>query len=584
MFEMDIFSILKLIGGLAIFLFGMNVMGDALERSSGKRLKGFLENLTSSTLKGVLLGIGVTAIIQSSSATTVMVVGFVNSGVMKLSQSIGIIMGANVGTTVTSWLLSLAGIESDNLLINLLKPSSFTPILALIGIIMNMFSKDSRKQDIGTILLGFSVLILGMDNMSAAVKPLADIPGFQNILLLFSNPVLGVIMGALLTAVIQSSSASVGILQALSVTGGITYSNAIPIVMGQNIGTCVTALISAIGANKNAKRAAVIHLCFNVIGAASFLTLYYAIKSIVGFTFINNAIGPAQIAVIHTIFNMFSTIIMLPLKKQLEKLAYIIVKDNDKKETEQLLDERLVSTPSVAIAQARRVAVDMAKISQQSVYVSMGLLNGYDRKNAQAVVEGEDLVDKYEDTIGTYLVKLSREVRTVEDGHECSKLLHIIGDLERLSDHAMNILEVAEELDIKQISFAEDTIRDINVMGDAVKEILDMTVKAFINADLDVARHIEPLEEMIDTLNAKIKKRYISKIQSSEYTMETGFVLADLLTNYERIADHCSNIAVCLIEVANDSFETHEYLNRIRVNRDEEFTKDYERYNKKYRI
>jgi len=581
---MDIFAVLRLIGGLAVFLFGMNVMGEALERSSGGKLKKILEELTSSPLKGVLLGAAVTAIIQSSSATTVMVVGFVNSGVMKLSQSIGIIMGANIGTTFTSWLLSLAGLESGNLFVNLLKPSSFTPVLAFIGIIMNMFSKDSKKQDIGTILLGFAVLILGMDNMSSAVKPLADVPEFQNILLLFSNPILGVLMGALLTAIIQSSSASVGILQALSVTGGITYSNAVPIVMGQNIGTCVTALISAIGANKNAKRAAMVHLSFNIIGAGCFLLLYFVIIKTVNLTFIDNSIGTAQIALIHSVFNIFSTLIMLPFTKGLEKLAYIIIKDDDNPETHQLLDERLISTPAVAIAQARRVAVDMAKIAQESVYVSMGLLSAYDRKNALAVKEGEELADKYEDTIGTYLVKLSREIRTVEDGHECSKLLHIIGDLERLSDHAMNILEVAEELDMKQISFAEDTIRDINVMGAAVKEIIGMTVTAFVQSDLNMARRIEPLEETIDTLNVKIKKRYISKIQSNEYTMETGFVLADLLTNYERIADHCSNIAVCLIEVANDSFETHEYLNRIKVNRDEEFTMDYERFNRKYRI
>lgn len=581
---MDFFSILQLFGGLAIFLFGMNVMGDALEKSSGSKLKAILENLTSSPIKGVLLGAAVTAVIQSSSATTVMVVGFVNSGIMDLSQSIGIIMGANVGTTVTSWLLSLTGIKSDNFFITLLKPTSFTPILAVIGVIFNMFSKNEKKRDIGNILIGFSVLILGMDNMSGAVKPLADVPEFQNILILFSNPLLGVLTGALLTAIIQSSSASVGILQALSVTGSITYSNAIPIVMGQNIGTCVTAIISSVGANKNAKRAAVVHLCFNIIGTVSFLIIFYALHYIIKFSFIDDAVGAPQIAVIHTVFNVFSTVVMLPFNKQLEKLAYIIIKDSDKKETHQLLDERFLTTPSIAIAQAKRVAVDMANMSQGSVLLSMSMLEKFDKKNSEAIVEAEDFVDKYEDTIGTYLVKLSRESLTLESSHECSKLLHIIGDLERLSDHAMNILEVAEELDKKKISFAKDTAHDISIMGEAVKEIMSLTVEAFINSDLKLAKRVEPLEEMIDTLNAKIKKRYISKIQNNEYTMEMGFILSDLLTNYERIADHCSNIAVCLIEVANDSFETHEYLNKLKVNRDSEFSDEYEEYNKKYHI
>ncbi len=582
---MDFFSVLKLFGGLAVFLFGMNVMGDALEKSSGSKLKSILENLTSSPLKGVLLGAAVTAVIQSSSATTVMVVGFVNSGIMTLSQSIGIIMGANIGTTVTSWLLSLTGIQSDNFFVTLLKPASFTPVLAVIGIVLNMISKDDKKRNIGNILIGFAVLILGMDNMSAAVKPLADVPEFRNILILFSNPLLGVLTGALLTAIIQSSSASVGILQALSVTGSITYSNAIPIVMGQNIGTCVTAIISSIGANKNAKRAAVVHLCFNIIGTVSFLVLFYAVHSIVKFQFVDNSVGAAQIAVIHTVFNVFSTMVILPFNRVLEKLAYIIIKDTtDKKEKNQLLDERFIATPSIAIAQAKRVAIDMATISQSSVRLAMDMLDGFEQKNAEAVEEAEGTVDKYEDTIGTYLVKLSHGNLSVEDSHECSKLLHIIGDLERLSDHAMNIADVAKELYTKGISFSDDTVRDITIMGEAVKEVMELTVDAFVSTDLRIARRVEPLEEMIDNLKAKIKKRYITKIQNNEYSMEIGFILSDLLTNYERIADHCSNIAVCLIEVENDSYETHEYLNRLRADSDAEFKDEYEEYRKKYHI
>lgn len=578
-------NIITLIGGLALFLYGMSVMGDCLERASGSKLTSILENLTSSPIKGLLLGLGVTAIIQSSSATTVMVVGFVNSGIMTLSQSIGIIMGANIGTTVTAWLLSLSGIgDTGNIILSFFKPTTFSPILAFIGIILYTFTKNQKKRDVGGILLGFAVLMTGMETMSAAVDPLKNMPEFRNILLLFSNPILGVLVGALLTAIIQSSSASVGILQALAVTGGITYSNAIPIILGQNIGTCVTAILSAIGANKNAKRTAIVHLSFNIIGSLIFLLVYYLIRWFIGIPFINDSISAVNIAIIHSIFNVFATVVLFPFNKQLEKLAYILVPEKGEDKKTLLLDERLLATPSVAIAHAKNVTNHMANISYQSLISAISLVDKYDANIAQSVVEAESEVDYYEDKLGTYLVKLSRETLTLEDSHEVSNLLHTIGDFERLSDHAVNIYETALEIHEKKIVFSGDALTELKVMTGALGEILEMTTTAFINEDLELAKRIEPLEQVIDLLKKKMKRRHIARLQADECTIETGFVFSDLVTNYERVADHCSNIAVCLIQVANDSFDTHEYLNHVKADGENDFVSRFEAFKEKYRI
>ncbi len=582
---MDIFNVITLVGGLALFLFGMQVMGESLEKTSGGKLKSILENLTSNRFKGLLLGLGVTAIIQSSSATTVMVVGFVNSGIMKLSQSVGIIMGANVGTTVTSWLLSLSSINAEgNFILQFLKPSSFSPILAFIGIILYMFTKKQKNRDIGGIFLGFAVLMTGMEIMSSSVEPLAESEGFRNILLLFSNPVFGVLTGALLTAIIQSSSASVGILQALSVTGGVTYANAVPIILGQNIGTCITAMISSIGANKNAKRAAVIHLCFNIIGAAIFLVVFYVLHAIIRFPFINDSVSAFNIAIIHTIFNVFATMILFPFGKQLEKLAYIIVPDKGSDKKPQLLDERLLATPSVAVAQAKRLTNRMAEEACTSLKKAMSLLDKFDTKIVDNIKETETEIDMYEDKLGTYLVKLSRESLTMDDSHEISNLLHSIGDFERMGDHAINICEVAQEIHDKGLTFSPDATEEIHVISDALTEILDMTSKAFINEDIELAKCVEPLEQIIDSLKKKMKSHHIVRLQKDECTIETGFVFSDLITNYERVADHCSNIAVCLIQVANDSFDTHEYLSHVKGDGENDFVERYEAYKNKYRI
>ncbi len=580
-----IFNIITLIGGLALFLFGMNVMGDGLERASGNKLTSILENLTSNPLKGLLLGLGVTAIIQSSSATTVMVVGFVNSGIMTLSQSIGIIMGANIGTTVTSWLLSLSGIgDSGNFILTLFKPTTFSPVLAFIGIILYTFTKKQRKKDLGAILLGFAVLMTGMETMSSAVDPLKNSPEFANILLLFSNPILGILAGAILTAIVQSSSASVGILQALAVTGGITYSNAIPIILGQNIGTCVTAMLSSIGTNKNARRTAIVHLSFNIIGALVFLIVYYLIRWFIGIPFIDDSISAVNIAIIHSIFNVFATAALFPFTKQLEKLAYVIVPEKGEDKKTLLLDERLLATPSVAIAHAKNVTNHMANISYQSLISAISLIDKYDEDIARSVVEAESEVDYYEDKLGTYLVKLSRQTLSVEDGHEVSNLLHTIGDFERMSDHAVNIYETALEIHEKKLVFSGDALTELRVMTEALGEILNMTTDAFINEDLELAKKVEPLEQVIDRLKKKLKRNHIKRLQTNECTIETGFVFSDLVANYERVADHCSNIAVCLIQVANDSFETHDYLHHVKDDGENNFVAQYEKYKEKYYI
>lgn len=585
---MSLFDVLTMIGGLALFLYGMNMMGDGLERVSGGRLEKILEKLTSNRLIAVLLGAAVTAVIQSSSATTVMVVGFVNSGIMKLSQAIGIIMGANIGTTATSWILSLSGIESESFFIQLLKPTSFSPVLAIIGIVLLMFCKSEKKHNVGTILVGFAVLMFGMDTMSGAVSGLKDVPEFTNILTMFSNPILGMLAGLILTAVIQSSSASVGILQALCSTGSVAYATALPIIMGQNIGTCVTALISAIGANKNAKRAALVHLYFNLIGTTVFMILFYSVNAFVDFAFLNDSANAAGIAVIHSIFNVFATLLLLPFAKGLEKLACLTIRDSkeDVKVTEdnelQFLDARFLNTPSYAIDQCRNVVDKMAEISEQALCAAVDLMGNYSEEQAQYVIELENKVDKYEDEIGTYLVKLSSQDLSQKDSKTLSLLLHCIGDLERISDHAVNIMEAAKEMNDKRIVFSSNAKLEIQVFSELTKEIVKNTVNVFVNADTSLARSIEPLEEVADHLNSEIKKRHINRLRNGECTIELGFVLTDIITNYERVADHCSNIAVDMIQISEDAFENHEYLYNLDKGENSYFREKYLEYREKY--
>lgn len=582
---MSIFNVFTLLGGLAFFLYGMNIMGDALERKAGSKLKSILANLTSNTFKGFLLGLVVTAIIQSSSATTVMVVGFVNSGIMNLHQAVGVIMGANLGTSVTSWLLSLTGIEGESFWVQILKPSSFTPLLAFIGIVMVMFIKDKSKHDTAYILIGFAVLMFGMETMSGAVEPLAESEKFQQVLLLFSNPILGLIVGTVFTAIVQSSSASVGILQALTLTGSVTYGTAIPIVMGQNIGTCVSALISSIGASKNAKRAAVIHLSFNLISAVICLTVYYLLYTIIGFSFVNDKASPLGIAIVHTVFKIFALILLMPFTRQLEKLSYFIIKDNEEdKDNVLLLDERLFSTPAVAVERCDNIALDMAEISMQSLKNSMNIIFDYDDKKAEQILKDENTVDKYEDELGSYLVKLGAIGLSDPDSRDVSKLLRIIGDLERISDHAVNILESANEIQSKNLSFSESAKKELSVMMNAVSDILDITLDAFRNDDLKKAYDVEPLEQVVDNLQNLLKKRHVSRLRKKECTIEMGFVLSDVLTNLERVSDHCSNIAICMIEIAHESFDTHGYIQELKLNHDKEFDENVQKLSRKYML
>jgi len=583
-----VLNALKLLGGLAMFLFGMTVMGNALEKRAGSQLKNILANLTSSPLKGFLLGMGVTAVIQSSSATTVMVVGFVNSGIMQLHHAIGVIMGANVGTSVTSWLLSLTGIEGDVLWVQLLKPTSFTPVLAFIGVILYMFCKRQKTKDTGLILLGFAVLMFGMDSMSAAVKPLAGNESFQQILILFSNPLFGVLAGTILTAIIQSSSASVGILQALSMTGSITCAAAVPIIMGQNIGTCICTILSSIGANKNAKRASTIHVAFNIIATLILLPLYcladYLIERFVGFSVGSIVVDPLIIAIIHTVFNLLAVVILMPFSKQLEKLACFLVRDGKKEEHTQLLDKRLLATPSVAVERCREVAGVMAEISVNSLLKSLDLITNFSQKGADEVRDDENRVDHYEDELGTYLVKLSSLRMSEADSAEASKLLHIIGDFERISDHAVNIVESAEEIRDKKLVLSADAQRELAVMLDAIREILDLALQAFSGRDYNKVFMIEPLEEVIDHLRDSLKRRHITRLQRNDCTIEMGFVLSDLLINLERVADHCSNVGCCMIEMTHESLDVHEYLTKLKAQPDNEFTSGYEYYRTKYSL
>lgn len=583
---MDIFGFLTLFGGLALFLYGMTEMGKGLEKLSGGKLKSILEKLTSNRIKAVLLGAGVTAVIQSSSATTVMVVGFVNSGIMKLSQAIGIIMGANIGTTITSWILSLTGIQSDSFIINLLKPSAFTPILAVTGIIFLMFTKSEKKKDIGTIFLGFTILIFGMDVMSGAVAPLANVPEFRNILLMFSHPILGMIAGTILTAVIQSSSASVGILQALALTGAVNYGVAIPIIMGQNIGTCITAILSAIGANKNAKRAAAVHLYFNLIGTILFMVIFYSINIFVQFEFLDHSASAAGIAVIHTTFNILATLVLLPFAGILEKLAVVTIKDGKtEKDSEfQILDIRFLESPGYAIKVSRDMGNKMAEIAKDGFLKSVSLFKNYDNDIVDEIITIEERVDRYEDEIGSYLLKLSSLDLTKADNKVLSLLLHCLGEFERISDHAVNIAEAAKEMNQKNLRFSENAVAELDVLVRAVTDVLDNAINSVIKLDVSIAKTVEPLEEVIDSLNNELKNRHIERLRKGTCTIELGFVFSDITTNLERISDHCSNLAVYVIQLSMDEYDIHEYLEILKHKDNQSFKNDYKLVKNQYKL
>lgn len=585
---MNIFGVLSMLGGLALFLYGMHTMGEGLTKISGGKLERILEKLTSSPLRAVCLGALVTAVIQSSSATTVMVVGFVNSGIMKLSQAIGIIMGANIGTTITSWILSLSGIESDNFLMQFLKPANFSPVLAIIGIFFIMFLNNQKKKDIGMILVGFAILMFGMETMSDAVAPLADVPEFTGILTMFRNPILGLLAGVILTAVIQSSSASVGILQALCATGAITYGTAFPIIMGQNIGTCVTALLSGVGATRSARRASLVHLYFNVLGTAVFMIGFYLVHAIVPFGFFDDVAGPMGIAVIHSIFNVVATLILLPFSKVLEKLAYISIPETEEekqqKEMGTLLDERFLEQPAFAMERCKKVAMVMAETSKQGLLDAMSLIDHYDEKVARQVYRKEEEVDHFEDELGSYLVKLSAKNLSQQDAETLSMILHSISDFERISDHAMNIEESARKIKDHGIQFSDKAKGELAVFERIVKDILSLSVQAFVNENSLLARDIEPMEEVVDRMTKKVKKRHVKRLEKGKCTMEAGLVLNDLATNFERVADHCSNIGVCVIQINEDTFEAHEYLDTLDKGNDSWFHGKYEEYKKKYQL
>ncbi len=589
---MDIFALLTLIGGLAFFLYGMNIMGKGLETLSGSRLQGILEKMTSSTVKGVLLGLVVTAIIQSSSATTVMVVGFVNSGIMQLSQAVGVIMGANIGTTATAWILSLTSIQGDSLILQMLKPSSFTPILAMIGVILTMLPTEKhysgRKKDVGTILIGFSILIFGMEVMSGAVKPLSQSQQFAEIMTAFSNPLLGVLAGLGVTAIIQSSSATSGILLALSTTGQMTYGAAIPIIMGQNIGTCVTALISSIGAKKNAKRAAMIHLYFNLIGSTLVMVVFYGLKMFINFGFEGQAINAVGIAVIHSLFNIVTTLILLPFSKKLVRLAELTIRDKKDEKDDgamdvQILDERLFTTPTVAIERAREVTCDLAGLSKDALKKAIEALDHYSDETDAFVRKTEEKTDIYEDRLGTYLIRLSSKELSIQGSREISEMLHSITDFERIADHSVNLLETAKEIYGKKVVFSVEATGELHLLESAVMEIVDMATAAFAAEDLKIAQRVEPLEQVIDKLCAKLKTRHVERLKNGECTMEQGFIFIDLLTNCERVADHCSNIAGSLIQIQEDSYQVHEYLNQVKTSSND-FEKEYEQFKVKYSL
>ena len=586
---MGMTNVLNMLCGLALFLYGMHVMGEGLTRASGGKLEGILEKLTKSKLKAVLLGAAVTAVIQSSSATTVMVVGFVNSGIMRLSQAAGVIMGANIGTTITSWILSLTGIQGDNLLLTLCKPSTFTPVLAMIGVVCLLFTKSDKKHDAGSILVGFAVLMTGMEMMSGAVKPLANVPEFTNILLMFTNPILGVIAGMLLTAIIQSSSASVGILQALCATGAVKYSAALPIIMGQNIGTCVTALLAGVGASKNAKRAALIHLYFNIIGTVLFMAAFYGINAVFPFAFLDDAANAAGIAVIHTTFNIIATAVLLPFSGTLEKLATLTIRDDNTVERIddfQLLDERFLSNTAFAVEQCKVVTDRMAQLTREAIFDAIALVDGgeYTVEKAERIEALETKIDRYEDKLGTYMVKLSRAKLSQKDGHTLSLLLHSISDFERISDHAVNLLDSVKEMNEKKMSFSPAAASELHVFSLAVRDIVERSFDSFLRDDVELAKPVEPLEACIDDINVNIKSRHIERLTTGQCTIELGFVLTDISTNFERVSDHCSNIAVYEIQVPKDEYDAHEYLQNVKHQEHAEFDREEMAYEKRYRL
>lgn len=591
---MNIFGILSMIGGLALFLYGMDAMGAGLSKLSGGRMERLLEKLTSKRIMAVLLGAGVTAVIQSSSATTVMVVGFVNSGIMKLNQAVGIIMGANIGTTITSWLLSLTGIQGSSFVLQMLKPSSFSPILAVIGVGLIMFTKNEKKKDIGSIFIGFAILMYGMEAMSGAVAPLADNEKFTGILTMFSNPLLGLLAGTILTAVIQSSSASVGILQTLCATGAVNFSTALPIIMGQNIGTCITAIISSIGTSKNAKRTAAVHLFFNITGTIIFMVVFYTLNVFIHFQFLNTAASPAGIAVIHSLFNIGATILLFPFANLLEKMAIFVIPDKESEmeemEEEKInpdlarLDERFLDKPGFAMEECRSVAINMARKSQKAMNLAIDLLGEYSDKTADRVEKLENQIDQYEDALGTYLVKLSGRELSIKDSRVLSVLLHCIGDFERISDHAVNIRDAAVEMHKKDLKFSEKAKQELRVFSNAIRDILDRAVMAFETGDVELAKEVEPLEQVVDALNKEEKQRHINRLRTGTCTIELGFILSDISTNFERAADHCSNIAVCLLQVDEGGFDTHEYLDILKEENSEEFQHEYMELSERYAL
>lgn len=585
---MDIFSVLGLIGGLALFLYGMDLMGDSLKKLAGGKLESILARLTSSSWKGFLLGLVVTAVIQSSSATTVMLVGFVNSGIMRLVQTIPIIFGANIGTTITAWLLSTAEIEGAQLVLKLLKPDSFTPILAAVGVIMTMIAKSDRRKNTACILIGFSVLMFGMEMMSSAVEGLRENESFTNILTMFSNnPVMGIIVGTIFTAIIQSSSASVGVLQALSLSCIMPYSTIIPVVLGQNIGTTITPIISSISGNTEAKRVAVCCLYIKMIGVIIVCSIFYLLNHFIGFEFMSQRAGALDIAVVHTLFNILSTIVLMPFVKLVEKLAVKTIKSNAKDKQYEVfdaLDERFLDMPSFAVEKCRELVCDMAKLSRETFTKASNLMENYDPSIFEEIKSCEELVDKYEDKTSTYLIKIAGKSMSTKDSKVVTELLHCIGDIERISDHALNLAEVAKEIYEKKIDFSQKAKEDIKVIIAAVNEILELAVESLINNNITLAKTVEPLEQVIDRLQRKIKNGHIERLRQGDCTIELGFILSDLLTNCERVADHCSNIAVCFIEISNDSFETHEYLQNLKSGGEQEFSDLYESYKLKYKL
>ncbi len=583
---MTVQDLLAMLGGLAVFMFGMHTLSASLEKFAGGKLENWLEKMTSNPIKGVALGAGVTALIQSSAATTVMLVGFVNSGIMKLSQAIGVIMGANIGTTATGWILSLSGLKGNGIMA-LLSPDCFTPVLAIIGVVLIMFTKSDRKRTFGTILIGFSLLMFGMNMMSGAAEGLKDNAAFRDFMVMFTNPFLGVLVGALLTAVLQSSSVSIGILQTLArETGTITYQIALPIILGQNIGSCVTALISAIGANKSAKRVAIVHLYFNIIGTVVFLSLFYLVNALIDLPFMEQQLEATGVAVIHTSFNVIVTLLFLPFTKQLEKLACLTIRDKPGDEDSEvpLLDKRFLNTPSVAIEQCKNVAFKMAKLTRKTLLKSLGLVTKYDKEIAQEVTDNENAIDIYEDNIGSYILQISSKDLSVSDSQLVSNLLHTIGDLERISDHAVNIMEAAEEMHTKKVRFSPAAEEEVGIMIKAVTEILEMSINSFTMFDVALAKEVEPLEDVIDGLRTELKNRHVKRLRDGICTIELGFILQDLLTNFERVADHCSNIAVCLIQIKENSLDTHEYMTELKRLDKSEFMDEFNRYKNKYAL